>query len=228
MPSRFARRRRAIQESWSWVTWGDPVRFQGDLRRLLEFTAEFLLQHRIEYWIDYGVLLGSIRHGRLILWDYDLDLAVTSSGFEKLRSFGAAADLGRGFTLVYKPDEWYFRVAYREVWADLVEYACDPAARVFRPRLPPYYGDPSNRSEYCPAIPQAVVEPLTSSDVWGRAYPAPADPDAYLRIVYGNYRRPAAVPLLISAAYHPWQTLEFMREQIRRQRAPASAARAGR
>lgn len=220
--------RASIRESWSWVTWGDPVRFQRDLRRLLEFTADFLARHHVEYWIDYGVLLGSVRHGRLILWDYDLDLAVTSRGFEVLRTLAPTGDLGDGFQLIYKPAEWYFRIAYRNVWADLVEYAHDAAADQFTPHLPAYYRDPANRSEYCPSIPGRFVAPLTTSLLWDRPYPAPANPDAYLRVVYGNYRRPALVPLVTTAAYHPWQTLGFVRDQTRRRPARLTAGAAAR
>jgi hypothetical protein len=33
--------------------------------------------------IDYGCMLGALRHGRLIPWDHDLDVGITTAGYEK-------------------------------------------------------------------------------------------------------------------------------------------------
>eukprot|EP01104_Vermistella_antarctica_P005942 TRINITY_DN16688_c0_g1_i1.p1 TRINITY_DN16688_c0_g1~~TRINITY_DN16688_c0_g1_i1.p1 ORF type:complete len:271 (+),score=46.34 TRINITY_DN16688_c0_g1_i1:181-993(+) len=39
----------------------------------------------VEYWLDYGTLLGSIREEGIIFWDYDVDLSIFQS---QNRSFG--------------------------------------------------------------------------------------------------------------------------------------------
>lgn len=42
-------------------------------------------QNDIPYWIDYGTLLGAIRHGGFVPWDDDLDICIMEEHFEKFQ-----------------------------------------------------------------------------------------------------------------------------------------------
>lgn len=50
----------------------------------------------LTYWIDYGTLLGAVRHGGFIPWDDDIDVSMPSSDFQRFRKV-AAKQLKQGF-----------------------------------------------------------------------------------------------------------------------------------
>lgn len=42
-------------------------------------------KHNISYWLEFGTLIGAIRHGGFIPWDDDIDVSVLESDMNKLR-----------------------------------------------------------------------------------------------------------------------------------------------
>ena len=56
------------------------------LMYVLEELINFLNREKIEYWIDWGTMLGYKRHGNVIPWDYDCDLCMMESQYQKLLS----------------------------------------------------------------------------------------------------------------------------------------------
>jgi len=173
-----------------------------------------------EYWLDYGCLLGAVRHQRLILWDHDLDIAVTSKAYNRLfELYRAGYKLADGFQWYYNEESQYLQIRMGDVWIDIVQYAHDLKRSVFQPVLHEYYiSDPDNREEYCPPIPDKAVMPLRSAPLWDRTYPIPNDPDTYLRVVYGDYWNVRWIPFLITLLYHPIETLRFYSHFLQQKR----------
>lgn len=50
---------------------------------VLEEVATVCQKHSIEWFLDFGSLLGAIRHGGFIPWDDDLDITMTRPNYEK-------------------------------------------------------------------------------------------------------------------------------------------------
>ena len=57
------------------------------LLELMEFVRNVCNKYDLEFWIDFGNLLGAVRHGGFIPWDDDLDICIRREDWPLLRNF---------------------------------------------------------------------------------------------------------------------------------------------
>lgn len=60
------------------------LKFQKCLSALLLIFHRMCKKHGLKYWIDYGTLLGAVRHGGFIPWDDDVDVAMLREDYDQI------------------------------------------------------------------------------------------------------------------------------------------------
>jgi len=82
--------------------------------------------HDIEYWLEYGSLLGYVRHRCITPWEWDMDVGCTPEMFRKLLEVGKwyeDNDPEWGFKFYHDPD--YAAAGFSFYWKPNPEVLCD-------------------------------------------------------------------------------------------------------
>lgn len=205
-----------VHKIWEWLIWGDPLRPRDDLARLLAFTGDFMERHRLVFWLEWGTLLGAVRHGELIPWDFDLDVGMPEASLQAIHRIAAEIDFPAGYSFTSN-EEGYARFWLGNNWIDLVGYRLLPETGEWQAVLPQTYRSPETpASERYENYREAQLFPLASGQVGQRTYPLPRDAQGILRRCYGDYERLDRVPLVFSILYHPFQMGRFLRRHRQR------------
>lgn len=63
---------------------GQPLWHQKPIKEMLPYVSSMLETLGIKYWLDWGTLLGAVRNGKMIPWDFDIDVGIFHKDVKKL------------------------------------------------------------------------------------------------------------------------------------------------
>jgi len=68
--------------------------------KILKDIKEILDIYEVEFWLESGALLGAVREGKFIEWDYDIDLGTSDKYISRMKLISLAAK-DKGFEVYY-------------------------------------------------------------------------------------------------------------------------------
>ena len=71
-------------------------------------------RHNIPYWVDYGTLLGAVRHGGFIPWDDDLDISMMEEDYRRFLAI-APQELSEQYVVQNSDTEKYYPLTFSKV-----------------------------------------------------------------------------------------------------------------
>ncbi len=84
---------------------------QARMLTMLTIIDAVCLKNGIDYWLDRGTLLGTMRHKGFIPWDDDIDIAMPRSSFNKFLQLDAKEIPEGLYRQTFQTDPGYFNLA---------------------------------------------------------------------------------------------------------------------
>ncbi|NXC07968.1 FKRP protein, partial [Orthonyx spaldingii] len=140
----------------------------------------------VRYWLEGGSLLGAVRLGDIIPWDYDVDLGLYRDDVPKCRWLAAVAATGRpvedpeGFLWEKAAEGEFFRVHFsraNRLHVDLWPFYARPGGVMTKDTWLGHRQDVE--------FPESFLSPLVPVAFAGVAAKAPNDPRAFLELKFG-------------------------------------------
>lgn len=193
---------------------GDELHLVAEKRALGEI-AKLLMGSEVPFWCDCGTCLGSWRHGGVIPWDEDIDIAIFQPDFDNVRRLlTAGLDPEE-----YQVQDWssrdkpksYLKVYVKETRAliDIYCYAIDRQNKVVNYVLaneeniflPESWKERERR--YKTPVPFSWLFPFRRGQFDGIDLPVPNETELYLKLRYGQDISPARVYDPMTDGYQP-------------------------
>lgn len=86
--------------------WAAQLEILEDIKKVCE-------KHNIQYFAEWGTLLGAVRHGGFIPWDDDMDLCMKRSDYNRFLAV-AKKELPQGYSMLnFHDDDDYWQYLTR-------------------------------------------------------------------------------------------------------------------
>lgn len=182
--------------------------------RLLSLVADRLEAGGLEYWLDWGTLLGAVREGGILEHDTDTDLTLPESQGPALRELALREFASRGYRVQDRGTSLLIGLPVHPT-----RHGLDDEIMVHLELAPEADGTIVLNAGRRP-VSVGLVRPLARVRLAGRWWPAPGRTQEYLEAIYGytgrvcvylgNDRYRPAATFGEVASYH-WNRLVFYR-----------------
>lgn len=138
----------------------------------------------VEYWLDWGTLLGARREGTMIAHDYDADIGMRESQFQQLKSQWNQIPALKGMRL-YNEGNGLYRIRRGIGWVDVFRYDDRDVEQL-------KMTSQGNLEHSCKCdgkghtTTRSIIFPLTKLKFGNVHAPAPNQTDTYLEHLYGS------------------------------------------
>ncbi len=148
------------------------------LRHFFTEVNDYLQKLQVDYWVDFGTLLGFYRENDILPHDIDVDFGVEEKDFLKI--WEARHKLPAGFTMYdtsFRHNGPKLYISFKGFDADIYFYR-DTAGRLQSTEKAQYANEMQE-------IPRGLIFPLKNTEFLGRPTKVPANVQGYLEFVYG-------------------------------------------
>lgn len=163
---------------------GNLRKFQKQDVELLKEFVRICDKHNLRYWLDFGSLLGAVRHKGFVPWDDDCDVSMPESDFLKLQEI---VDEEINFDMKYlhwvqgKMARFVYKNDDLNSFLDIYAYKEE---RKFLTTMLPF----TNIHARTP-VNTDIIMPTSETIFEGIKVKIPNKYDIYLKIRYGNYNQ---------------------------------------
>lgn len=167
----------------------DAKQATGNLRKFQEQDVELLKEfiricekYNLRYWLDFGSLLGAVRHKGFVPWDDDCDVSMPESDFIKLQKI-IDEEIKEDMKYIHWVEGGMGRFVFKHdklnSFLDIYCYEELGQAYQFKMKVDNIH----DRA----IVPEDILFPNNYINFEGLNIKCPNDYDTYLRIRYGNY-----------------------------------------
>lgn len=148
------------------------------LRQFFVVVNAYLQKLEVDYWLDFGTLLGFYRENDILPHDIDVDFGAHERDFLKI--WNARHQLPAGFTMYdtsFRHNGPKLYVTFKGFDADVYFYS-ERTGHLQSTEKARYANEMQE-------VPKELIYPLKSATFLGKTTKVPADTKAYLEFVYG-------------------------------------------
>lgn len=151
-----------------------PICCYHALKDTLYYTIDLLDKYGITYWLDFGTLLGAVRHGDIIPWDNDCDISIFASSAEILAALEGKVEADGYWLDFYNPG--MYRICYSKTNHNPVDIYFNHVVPASEHQLYWERNPPAGKTEhfhlkegYAPLLEKHITEdtPITKQTIWG-------------------------------------------------------------